>query len=229
MRPQEPDPADEYFDVVDADGQPTGEIKRRSDVHKDGNWHCAFHCWVTLRTEAGEPAVLFQRRSLNKDTYPNWLDVAVGGHYRAGEGFDEVVREIEEELGIAPPSGELVRVGRRWAEGITDSWIDREIEDVYVHCLSVPVETLRPSFEEITAVDVIAAHDIEALSAGQVEAVSSQRFTVRPDNTLAEPVEAEVRITEFIPVTDAYWLAGSRAAVAVLNGETGVELTLELW
>lgn len=226
MRPQEPDPADEHFDIVDARGQPTGRIKRRSDVHRDGDWHRAFHCWIARQTDGGEPSVLFQRRSANKDTFPGHLDVAVGGHFRAGEGFDEVVREIEEELGFAPSKDQLIPIGRRWCEAVTESWVDREIEDVYVHCLTVPVESLRPSYEEITAIDVIAVRDVVALYEEARRTISSQRFVVEPDNSLTAPEIAAVAVDDFIPVSDGYWVAGARAAVAVLNGEQGVTLKL---
>jgi isopentenyldiphosphate isomerase len=226
MNRREPDPADEFFDVVDADGNPTGQVKRRSDVHRDGDWHCAFHCWVALRNEGEEPAILFQRRSLSKDTFPGFLDVAVGGHYRAGEGFDDVVREIEEELGIAPPQESLVKIGRRWAEGITESWADREIEDVYVYCMTEPVIALRPSFEEITAVDVISFNAIESLFDGRDPIIPSRRFLVQTDNTLYMEIAAQVTLDDFIPVRDEYWPAGSRAAVSILEGYQGVNLEL---
>lgn len=226
MRSQEPDPQEELFDVVDENGRPTGRVKRRADVHQDGDWHCAFHCWVVLQSDAGEPAVLFQRRSQSKDTYPGCLDVAVGGHYRSGEGFDEVVREIDEELGIAPPNDELIRVGRRWAEGITPGWIDREIEDVFVYRLREPVSALEPSYEEITAIDVISAGDIERLFNGSIGQVGSWRFHVRSDNTLMEPMTAPVTLGDFIPVTDGYWPKGTEAAVQVLRGLEDARLIL---
>jgi isopentenyldiphosphate isomerase len=226
MRHREPDPAEELFDVVDSTGAPTGQVKRRADVHRDGDWHCAFHCWVTLYLDTGEPAIVFQRRSQNKDTYPGRLDVAVGGHYRAGEGFDEVVREIEEELGIDPSPDSLVPVGRRWAEGLTDYWIDREIEDVYVHCLTEPVEILRPSFEEITALDVLKLSSIEDLFAGRTEEIKSHRYLVQPDNSLRPVTTSRVTLADFVPVTDWYWLNGSRAAAQVLCGVSDVRLDL---
>jgi 8-oxo-dGTP pyrophosphatase MutT (NUDIX family) len=44
--------------------------------------------------------VLFQRRSAAKDTWPGAIDVAVTGHYRAGESLAEALREAEEEIGL---------------------------------------------------------------------------------------------------------------------------------
>lgn len=227
MRLVEPDPSEEFFDVVDAEGRPTGTVKPRADVHRDGDWHCAFHCWVVLRLESGDAAVIFQRRSAAKDTHPGKLDVAVGGHYRAGEGFDEVIREVEEELGLAPPKSELIQIGRRRAVGHGPTWIDREIEDVYVHCLTAPVEALAPACEEITALDVIRLADIECLFGNQSPAIESFRYPVRANNTLESWQMATVTLDDFIPVTDEYWLKGSRAAARVLRGETGVRL--DLW
>ncbi len=134
------------------------------------------------------------------------------------------MREIDEELGISPPVDALVNVGRRWAEGITEFWIDREIEDVYVYALSAPVATLRPSFEEITALDVITVRAIEALFSREESTIASRRFLVSPEDELESETVAEVTLDDFIPVKDGYWLHGARAAQAVLNGETDVRL-----
>src|SRR5690242_15381466 len=93
------DPA-ELFDVVRYDGTPTGVVKPRAAVHRDGDWHRAVHVWVTGLGPAGEPFLLAQRRSTAKDTWPGRLDATVGGHYRAGEGLAEALRETEEEIGV---------------------------------------------------------------------------------------------------------------------------------
>ena len=36
----------EPFDVIRADGLPTGRVKARDAVHRDGDWHRAIHVWV---------------------------------------------------------------------------------------------------------------------------------------------------------------------------------------
>ena len=37
---------DEPFDVITADGKPTGRVKSRAEVHRDGDWHRAIHVWL---------------------------------------------------------------------------------------------------------------------------------------------------------------------------------------
>jgi len=86
----------ELFDLYDASGQPLGLAKERALVHRDGDWHRSIHLWI-VRTGGG---LIFQRRSAAKDTWPNRLAVSVGGHYAAGEGLLEVLREAREEIGL---------------------------------------------------------------------------------------------------------------------------------
>src|SRR5687768_10458935 len=104
---------DELFDVLDAAGRPTGRVKRRADVHREGDWHRALHCWVLDLSEEGRPCLLYQRRGAHKDTWPARLDVTVGGHYASGETLAEVVREVEEEIGQAVSADALIRLGTR--------------------------------------------------------------------------------------------------------------------
>ena len=42
-RAQDPN---ELFDVVHADGSPTGRSKPRWQVHRDGDWHRSIHVWI---------------------------------------------------------------------------------------------------------------------------------------------------------------------------------------
>src|SRR5918997_4236655 len=123
----------ELFDIVNADGTPTGRIKPRRDVHRDGDWHRAVHVWLAGRGDDGEPFLLFQRRGAEKDTWPNRLDATVGGHYRAGEQLHDALREVEEELGVSMNLDHLRRLGTRIA--VTEQEVgirDRELQDVFL-------------------------------------------------------------------------------------------------
>ena len=84
---------DEILDVFDERGRHLG-TKRRADVHRDGDWHLAFHLWVVA--PAG---VLLQRRARGKSSWPGFLDASAAGHLLAGEAIRDGLREADEELG----------------------------------------------------------------------------------------------------------------------------------
>jgi isopentenyldiphosphate isomerase len=215
-RSESTDPADEPFDVLNADGSPAGFSKPRAQVHRDGDWHRAFHLWLAWRGPDGEPHVLFQRRAPGKDTWPNRLDVAVGGHYRAGEGRAQVIREVGEELGIEPDPARVVRIGTRRVESLTERWVDREIQDVHVLLLdALPV--LRPHPVELAAVNQVAVAALERLFAGEAETIETLEARVEPDGSLAAWRACSVTRDDFIPVRDDYWRSGTRAAVRLLT------------
>jgi len=73
--------AKEYFDLLDEKGNKTGKTKLRSEVHRDGDWHKAVHIWII--NEQGD--ILLQRRSPNKDSDPNKLDISCAGHLTTGD------------------------------------------------------------------------------------------------------------------------------------------------
>ena len=92
----------EYFDIRDSAGNPTGEVKARSLVHRDGDIHGTSHVWLVRKNKKSGYDVLLQKRSDNKDSFPGCYDISSAGHLPAGADYREsAVRELEEELGIA--------------------------------------------------------------------------------------------------------------------------------
>ncbi len=145
------DPA-ERFDVVRADGAPTGRTKPRAAVHRDGDWHRSVHVWVYGRDETGTPFLLFQRRGLGKDTWPGRLDATVGGHLRAGETVDEALREVEEEIGVAAAPDSLRRLGTRISVSEEEGeFFDRELQEVFLLRDERPLTAYRPNLAELAA------------------------------------------------------------------------------
>ena len=91
----------EYFDILNYDGTKTGIIKEREQVHTDGDLHGTSHIWIARRGEGGNIRVLLQRRSKNKDSFPDCLDTSSAGHIESGHGYlDSALRELGEELGL---------------------------------------------------------------------------------------------------------------------------------
>jgi isopentenyldiphosphate isomerase len=117
---------DELLDVVDADGVRLG-TKPRREVHRDGDWHVAFHLWV-VRGDG----VLLQRRSMTKATWPGFLDATAAGHLLAGESVADGVREAEEELGIAYTFDDLMALGVHRVDETRDNGrVNRELQHVF--------------------------------------------------------------------------------------------------
>ena len=87
------------FDMYKDRPVPTGHQKARAAVHKDGDWHRSVHIWLV---DFSKGTIALQKRSPNKDTFPNRFDISAAGHVEAGvlNSRETAVRELAEELGI---------------------------------------------------------------------------------------------------------------------------------
>jgi isopentenyldiphosphate isomerase len=117
---------DEILDVFDEHGRQIG-TKRRGDVHRDGDWHLAFHLWVVAPT-----GVLLQRRARDKSSWPGFLDASAAGHLLAGESIRDGLREADEELGVAYVFDNLAHLGvHRVADTERSGTVNRELQHVF--------------------------------------------------------------------------------------------------
>ncbi len=91
---------DEYFDIVDENGKPTGKTELRSIVHTNGLWHRAVHIYFYKKT-GNKLDILVHLRSAKKDLKPNCWDTRFGGHVRSGQTIDQAaLEEVREETGL---------------------------------------------------------------------------------------------------------------------------------
>lgn len=128
----------ELFDICKKDGTPTGRIKERSMVHRNGDFHRTVHMWIIRKGEDGRLQVLLQKRSQNKDAYPGCYDISSAGHMHTGDSFEaSALRELYEELGIKAEKEDLRFIG--FHEGYIEDifwgqpFIDWEISAVYLY------------------------------------------------------------------------------------------------
>ena len=165
--------AEELFDVCDEWGRPLGRRKARSLVHRDGDWHRSFHCWLVDTDDANESSLLLQRRALDKDTNPGLWDVSVAGHYAAGEGVEGGLREIREEIGLHVEERELVLAGWRREEVFYENGlIEREVQDVYFLARRIHLLSLRPDLAEVIAVARLPTAIFVSLTSGLLNEVT---------------------------------------------------------
>jgi len=90
-------PAEELVTIVDRDNHPIGAVSRRI-MRQQRLIHRA--SYVLVFNRRGE--LFLQKRTLTKDVYPGYWDVAAGGVVQAGESYlESAERELREELGVA--------------------------------------------------------------------------------------------------------------------------------
>lgn len=153
---------DEYLDIVNEKGEPTGKTALKSEAHKNGWYHNTIHLW--LFTSKGE--ILLQQRSHKKVIYPLLWDVSVAGHIDAGETFIEAaLRETEEEIGLQLKPGSLSKIGVVLHESSYNngSIQDNEFHQVYISELKVGIDTLIPQKEEVEALKLVSLDEFETL------------------------------------------------------------------
>lgn len=144
----------EFFDILDEQGNKTGKIKARSEVHRDGDWHKAVHIWIVNDKDE----VLLQKRSPNKDSYPNMWDISSAGHLTAGDdSLSGAIREIREELGVDVQSSKLKLIGvRKKADKCTSTFINNEFNDVYLLYLSLDLSKIILQEDEVSEVKYVS-------------------------------------------------------------------------
>jgi hypothetical protein len=103
---------DEQVDILlPPDFKPSGEVKSREQSLNDGDWTGAFNLWIVAKLPL--PSIVYQLRSPEVTWAPDKLDVAAGGHYRAGEKLLDGLREVDEELGRHFNPADVAYLGRK--------------------------------------------------------------------------------------------------------------------
>ena len=149
----------ELLDLLTSDGRPSGDVKPKTDVHRDGDWHRAAHVW--LATPDGR--VLLQRRASVKENWPDFWDISVAGHVAAGESaIDAAIREAQEELGLTLKSEELMFLGTlRWHAVLNDgAYIENEFHDVFVAKRDIDLTQLVLDPLEVAEVALVPPREI---------------------------------------------------------------------
>lgn len=152
----------EYLDILDKNGNKTGEKKLRKEVHSKGYWHKGVHIWIIN----SKKELLVQRRSANKDVYPNKLYISVAGHPVSGEDeIESIKREFEEEIGIELDTKKLEYLFTFSQEVVENNgkFLDNQFYDVYLVEMDLDINNLKLQKEEVSEVKNIYYKDFETM------------------------------------------------------------------
>ncbi len=212
---------EEYFDICDTRGRPTGLRKPRWMVHRDGDWHCCLHCWLAYRHPRHGPVLLFQRRAAGKDTWPGRLDTTVAGHLRAGERLAEAMREVSEEIGLTLSLGQVEYLGLRInVDDLAPGLRDREFQHVYLYRLPEQLPTFTLQAEEVEALLAVPAPKLRQLYAGARTSLTAEVIAAAPGARDGAPgAERTVTLDDFVPCVDRYFFRAALAIELALRGE----------
>lgn len=137
----------EYFDVLTEEGEYAGRIETRENCHKYGLWHKA----VALYIINSKNQVLLQKRSSKKKLWPNLWDISAGGHVFAGEfGFQAIIREIKEELGIEIEKNDILFLGAATSVNKKGDIINKHFNEYYIVNKDINISDLRLQSEEVS-------------------------------------------------------------------------------
>lgn len=201
----------EFFDIYDDAFDHIG-VKARDAVHRDGDWHKAFHCWVIYRDIAAQDWLIVQKRAPDKDTFPNLFDVSAAGHYTAGETRRDGVRELQEELGLTVAFDDLIPLGQRISIATGKTFVDRQIDEVFFYICDQALSDYHYQREEITGLIALNIREGIELFSGITD------HLVVP--AIGFPTEMmTVRLSDFVPSPDHYWMKILILAQRCLNGE----------
>ena len=152
----------EYLDILDRNGHKTGEVKPRKEIHSNGYLHKGVHIWMI--NSNGE--LLIQKRSANKDVYPNKLYVSVAGHPVSGEDeIEGIRREIWEEIGVKMDPSQLEYLFTFYQDVSENDgkFLDNMFYDVYLAEVDLELSKLKLQEEEVSEVTYIPYEDFEKM------------------------------------------------------------------
>jgi len=149
----------ELIDVVDEQGNKTGEVLEKKLAHKLGKWHIAAHVWIY--NSKGE--LMLQQRSLIKDTFPGLWDISVAGHISAGESPETgAIREVEEEIGLKVDLEDIQYLFTQKESHFhpDKDWYNNEFHFVYLCKYDGKLEDLKLQSDEVDSLKFICPDDL---------------------------------------------------------------------
>lgn len=143
---------DELVDKIDSEGNVIGTIMKHI-AHKEGILHRTVHVWIY--NSKGQ--ILVQKRSRDKEIYPDRLDISAAGHIGAGESTRiGALREMEEEIGITANENDLIFIASKENRAeISKDIIDHELRYIYLYEWDGEIDELKLQAEEVEYIEWI--------------------------------------------------------------------------
>jgi len=160
----------EYLDVLNQQGEKTGEVVSYDKAHEEGIMHRAVHVWFVN----SQKELLLQKRNSTRRAYPNHWDISAAGHVSAGEmSLRAAQKETREELGLDLPDSAFAFLFTIEEHVVLNegSYIANEFQDVYLVSMDVDVSKLSLQSEEVEEVRWLSLEEFREWLGGKGESV----------------------------------------------------------
>ena len=147
----------EYIDILDEEGDLTGKIASREEVHKKGYWHRAINVLIINK----DNELLIQKRAASKKKHPNLWDYSCAGHLSVGDSsISGAMREIEEELGIKVEEKNMKLIDTLLKSySPKPDFFENEFQDIYLCLEDIVLEDITLQVEEVAEVKYMNFED----------------------------------------------------------------------
>ena len=169
--------AEELVDVIDEQGNKTGEVVSRNEAHAKGILHRTVHVWII--NQAGE--VLIARRAPEKETNANkWGVSSVAGHVRSGEEpIDAALAEVREEIDLKLEESDFEHLYAtlHWRDHHGGALITNHLDESYLVEREIDTKKLVLQEGEVSEVALRHFTDLEkAVASGNSEFADHEEY-----------------------------------------------------
>lgn len=173
-------------------------VEDKQVVHRNGIWHRVFTCQIF---NSRDNCVYFQKKAPNRYSFsrPDYVDISVGGHYKAGENIEDGIREIYEETGLSDIKfQDLISIGiRQTASTIAENYIANEFQHVYLLDYKGDFSDLLKENEETSGFVKLDIDDVLNLLICQKTSIKGEFAFLRDKTVTVESVD--ITLNDFVP------------------------------
>lgn len=186
---------DDIIDIYDENMNYLGTASR-SQAHREGLWHKAFHCWIVKRSPDRDHKVWLQLRGVYAN-HPNLLDISAAGHLKSGETPKDGIKHIEEELGLKVDFDKLTKLFTETHVYISDQYINHEFNPTYLLETNKELSELKLAPGEVGGIFEVSVKDLYNLFNNKVSQIYSQGYALNHMGDL-KPQTGSVNLKNFV-------------------------------
>ncbi|PEU18523.1 MULTISPECIES: NUDIX domain-containing protein [unclassified Bacillus (in: firmicutes)] len=188
--------ADHNIDIFNDNYEHIGICNKRL-AHLEGLWHRVFTCIVI---NSGEKSMILQSKVPNQYSFEreDFLDISVGGHYKAGESIQDGIRELKEEIGIDVDFNELIEIGiRQTSKTVSAEYVVNEFQHLFLYDNTRQLTQYTPDNKEVKELVEVPIYQGIDLLLGKIDYLEVKVFGIKDGKRIVS--HKVITLKNFVP------------------------------